>query len=96
MLDARAEDGRAIFLMNTGIYPIDGFELNQHRFTTNVITGETHVTPELSVAERSKYKWSDRQVRELVDSANHVFNLTAAKFLTLGRPVEHRTNRERQ
>jgi hypothetical protein len=85
MLDTRLADGRAIFLMNTGIYPVDGFELNGHRFTSNAITGETRTTPELTTAERDRYEWNNRQIRGLLDSANRVFNLTAAKFLTRDR-----------
>lgn len=84
MLDSRLND-RATFLMNTGIYPIDGFEMKGHRFTRNLITNEAHVTPPLSPADRARYAWSDVRTRDLLSSANHVFNLTAAYFLTRGR-----------
>jgi hypothetical protein len=86
MLDKRLAD-RATFLMNTGIYPVDGFEFKAHRFSVNTITNEVKITPRLSTIESRTSAWSDENVRRLLNSANHVFNLTAAEFLT-----RHRAN----
>ena len=80
MLDRRLAD-RATFLMNTGIYPVDGFEFKAHRFSVNTITNDVRITPPLSTIESRTYAWSEKNVRSLLNSANHVFNLTAAEFL---------------
>ena len=85
MLDKRLAE-RATFLMNTGIYPVDGFELEAHRFRVNTITNDVNVTPPPSTSEMRKHGWSEKGVRSLLDSANHVFNLTAAEFLNRDRP----------
>ena len=81
MLDTRLAD-RATFLMNTGIYPLDGFAFKTHRFGVNTITRKVQVAPPLMGDESRLFGLSDQRVRELLDSANHVFNLTAAQFLT--------------
>ena len=81
MLDRRLAD-RATFLMNTGIYPVDGFELKGHRFNVNTITNEMQITPPLNAIESRTYPSSEKTARNLLNSANHVFNLTAAQFLT--------------
>jgi hypothetical protein len=81
MLDRRLAD-RATLLMNTGIYPVDGFEFKAHRFSVNTITNDVRITPPLSTIESRTYAWSEKNVRSLLNSANHVFNLTAAEFLT--------------
>jgi hypothetical protein len=91
MLDTRLAD-RATFLMNTGLYPVDGFTLRGRRFTSNRITGASRVTPALSAAERSRYGSVDTQIGSRLDSANHLFNLTAAHFIGLAngkKPLEH-------
>ena len=81
MLDSRLED-HAIFVMNTGIYPTGGFEFRSHRFDVSRITSETRITPALDSTETRTSPWSAKSIRSLLDSANHVFNLTAAQFLT--------------
>ena len=84
MLDTRLAD-RVVFLMNTGIYPVDAFEFRGHRFTSNAITGESHITPPLTLAERARHPWTSADVRRLIDAANHTFNSTAAEFLSRTR-----------
>jgi hypothetical protein len=92
MLDRRLAD-RATFLMNTGIYPVDGFEFKAHRFSANTITNDVQITPPLSTAESAAYPSSDKSIRNVLNSANHVFNLTAAEFLTRdGARVERKRN----
>jgi arylsulfatase A-like enzyme len=81
MLDRRLED-RATFLMNTGIYPVDGFEFKTHRFSANTITNEVHISPPPTSSESPAYHFSDKTIRSSLTAANHVFNLTAAEFLT--------------
>jgi hypothetical protein len=81
MLDRRLAD-RATFLMNTGMYPVDGFEFKAHRFRVNTITNDVQIAPAMTAIEARSYDWSEKNVRSLLDSANHVFNLTAAEFLT--------------
>jgi hypothetical protein len=81
MLDARLAS-RATFLMNTGIYPLDGFSYASHRFGVNTITRKVEVIPALTERDAIQLSMSEQKVRDLVDSANHVFNLTAAQFLT--------------
>jgi hypothetical protein len=80
MLDRRLAD-RATFLMNTGIYPVDGFEFKGHRFNVNTITNEMQITPSLNAIESRTYPSSEKTAHNLLNSANHVFNLTAAEFL---------------
>ena len=88
MLDERLAD-RATFLMNTGLYPVDGFEFKAHRFSVNTITNEVQITPPLSTMDSRI--WPEKNVRGLLNSANHVFNLTAAEFLTRDSArVEHK------
>lgn len=78
MLDRRLAN-RATFLMNTGLYPVDGFELGRRRFRVNSITGQVQVTP-TPAAAAPRPAWSDDSSRALVTTANHLFNRTAAYF----------------
>jgi hypothetical protein len=84
MLSRRLADC-ATFLMNTGIYPTDGFEFKSHRFDVSSITSETRITPALSSTDARSFPSSTETVRGLLDSANHVFNSTAAEFLNRER-----------
>ncbi|HET7188414.1 MAG TPA: sulfatase-like hydrolase/transferase [Gemmatimonadaceae bacterium] len=81
MLDARIAR-RATFLMNTGLNPNDGFLLDGHRFESNTITHEVRTTPPFLPGERAGRQWTDASVPALLAAANHVFNLTAAYFLS--------------
>ena len=73
---------RATFLMNTGLNPNDGFLLDGHRFESNTITHEVRTTPPFPPGERAGRQWTDASVPALLAKANHVFNLTAAYFLS--------------
>lgn len=79
MLDRRLAT-RATFLMNTGLYPVDGFELTGHRIRVNGINGLVTVTSGAGGPAGLDSAWHGDRARDLVTSANHLFDRTAAYF----------------
>ena len=86
MLDERLRD-RVTFMMNTNISPVNGFRWNGCHYTLNDLTGQVHARPspvsassESAGATECASALSDQDVRSTLQTADRVFEITAAYF----------------
>lgn len=75
---------RVVFLMNSGIYPDNAFVYRGIRYDWNSITNAVTTSIVVKGQARASPPMAAADVREELASADHVFSLTAAYFLSRG------------